>query len=207
MPSQVRGVYVARLDGSESRRLLDADAQAVHAASGHLLFVRQGDLLAQPFDAPRLALNGVAFRLSGQVSVNPRVSLASLSTSAAGAIAYGTGSIRRTQFTWFDRSGKRLETLGAPDKTPSADPALSHPTATRFFSDRPEADRRGVSTPDLSATARSIRYCCTTRRRCRSLCTYRTCPRTATFSSTPSRRAPRSISGTCPWSATAPLTR
>jgi Tol biopolymer transport system component len=122
---QARGVYVARLDGSESRRLLDADAQAVYAASGHLLFVRQGDLLAQPFDAPRLALNGVAFRMSGQVSVNPRVSLASLSTSAAGAIAYGTGSIRRTQFTWFDRSGKRLETLGAPDKTPSADPALS----------------------------------------------------------------------------------
>jgi hypothetical protein len=82
---QVRGVYVARLDGSESRRLLDADAQAVYAASGHLLFVRQGDLLAQPFDAPHLALNGVAFRMSGQVSVNPRVSLASLSTSAAGA--------------------------------------------------------------------------------------------------------------------------
>jgi Tol biopolymer transport system component len=122
---QARGVYVARLDGSESRRLLDADAQAVYAASGHLLFVRQGDLLAQPFDAPRLALNGVAFRLSGQVAVNPRLSLASLSTSAAGAIAYGTGSIRRTQFTWVDRSGKRLETVGAPDKTPLANPALS----------------------------------------------------------------------------------
>ena len=42
---QVRGVYVARLDGSESRRLLDADAAAVYAASGHLLFVRQGELL------------------------------------------------------------------------------------------------------------------------------------------------------------------
>src|SRR4029077_15123843 len=45
---QVRGVYVARLDGSESKRLADADAAAVYAASGHLLFVRQGELLAQP---------------------------------------------------------------------------------------------------------------------------------------------------------------
>ncbi len=42
--AQVRGVYVARLNGSESRRLADADAAAVYAASGHLLFVRQGDL-------------------------------------------------------------------------------------------------------------------------------------------------------------------
>jgi hypothetical protein len=39
--AQVRGVYVARLDGSESRRLADADAAAVYAASGHLLFVWQ----------------------------------------------------------------------------------------------------------------------------------------------------------------------
>jgi Tol biopolymer transport system component len=122
---QTRGVYVARLDGSESRRVLDADAAAVYAASGYLLFVRQGDLYAQAFDASRLALNGVAFRMAGQVSVHPGVSLASLATSAAGAIAYGTTSIRRTQFTWFDRSGNRLETVGAPDKTPLANPALS----------------------------------------------------------------------------------
>src|SRR5262249_38276378 len=33
----VRGVYVARADGGESRRLLDADAAAVYTSSGHLL--------------------------------------------------------------------------------------------------------------------------------------------------------------------------
>ncbi len=122
---QVRGVYVARLDGSESSRLLDADAAAVYAASGHLLIVRQGELFAQPFDATRLALNGAAFRIAGGVSFSPGISLASLSASASGAIAFGTGSIRRTQFGWFDRSGKRLETVGAPDQTTIANPALS----------------------------------------------------------------------------------
>ena len=40
--AQVRGVYVANLDGSGSKRLLDADAAAVYTASGHLLFARQG---------------------------------------------------------------------------------------------------------------------------------------------------------------------
>ncbi len=122
---QARGVYVARLDGTEARRLLDADAAAVYAASGHLLFVRQGDLFAHPFDASRLALDGAAFRIASGVSVNPGVSLASLAASASGVIAYGTGSMRRTQFAWFDRSGKRLETVGPPDQTTIANPTLS----------------------------------------------------------------------------------
>ena len=94
-------------------------------ASGHLLFPRQGELLAQSFDATRLTLDGEAFRVADGVSVNPGISLASLSASASGPIAYGTDSIRRTQFTWFDRSGRRLETLGAPDQRSLANPSLS----------------------------------------------------------------------------------
>ena len=68
---QVRGVHVARLDGTETKRLLDADGAAVYARSGHLLFPRQGELLAQSFDATRLALDGEAFRVADSVSVNP----------------------------------------------------------------------------------------------------------------------------------------
>ena len=128
---QVRGVHVARLDGTETKRLLDADGAAVYARSGHLLFPRQGELLAQSFDATRLALAGDAFRVADSVSVNPGISLASLSASASGPIAYGTDSIRRTQFAWFDRSGKRLETLGTPDQRSLANPSLS-PDASRI---------------------------------------------------------------------------
>ena len=122
---QVRGVHVARLDGTETKRLLDADGAAVYTRSGHLLFPRQGELLAQSFDATRLALTGEAFQVADSVSVNPGISLASLSASASGPIAYGTDSIRRTQFAWFDRSGRRLETLGTPDQRSLANPSLS----------------------------------------------------------------------------------
>ena len=122
---QVQGVHVARLDGTETKRLLDADGAAVYARSGHLLFPRQGELLAQSFDAIRLSLDGEAFRVADSVSVNPGISLASLSASASGPIAYGTDSIRRTQFAWFDRSGRRLETLGPPDQRSLANPSLS----------------------------------------------------------------------------------
>ena len=120
---QARGVYVARLDGSESKRLVDADAAAVYV-SGHLLFVRQGDLFAQPFDAPRLALDGAPFRVAAGVAVNQGVSLASLSASASGALAYVTGGTRRTRFTWMDRSGKPIDQVG-PEHTPIGNPALS----------------------------------------------------------------------------------
>jgi Tol biopolymer transport system component len=122
---QVRGVHVARLDGTESKRLLDADGAAVYARSGHLLFPRQGELHAQSFDATRLTLDGEAFRVADNISVNPGISLASLSASSAGPIAYGTDSIRRTQFAWFDRSGRRLESLGPPDQRSIANPSLS----------------------------------------------------------------------------------
>ncbi len=128
---QVRGVHVARLDGTETKRLLDADGAAVYTRSGHLLFPRQGELWAQAFDATRLLLEGDAFRVVDSVSVNPGISLASLSASAAGPIAYGTDRIRRTQFTWFDRAGRRLETLGTPDQRALANPSRS-PDGTRI---------------------------------------------------------------------------
>jgi serine/threonine protein kinase/Tol biopolymer transport system component len=121
----VRGVHVSRLDGSETKRLLDADGAAVYTPSGHLLFARQGELLAQSFDATRLALDGEPFRVADSLSVNPGISLASLSASASGPIAYGSDGIRRTQFAWFDRSGRRLETVGTPDQRTNANPSLS----------------------------------------------------------------------------------
>ena len=131
---QVRGVHVARLDGTEKKRLLDADGAAVYARSGHLLFPREGALLAQSFDATRLSLLGEAFRVADSVSVNPGISLASLSASASGPIAYGTETIRRTQFTWFDRAGRRLETLGPPDQRSMANPSLSRDGGRLAFS-------------------------------------------------------------------------
>jgi Tol biopolymer transport system component len=122
---QVRGVYVARLDGSESRRLADADAAAVYAASGQLLFVRQGDLFAQPFDADRLTLGGAAFRVAGPVAVMPAISLASLAASPSGAIAYAANGVQSAQFVWFDRTGTQIEAIGQPERMAMAMPSLS----------------------------------------------------------------------------------
>ena len=138
-------MHVARLDGSESRRLLDADAAAVYSASGHLLFVRQGELLAHAFDVSRLTTRGRPPFVSQAASQpDPGVSLASIAASPAGVIAYATGSIRRTQFTWFDRTGKRLETVGPPDQTNLANPSLS-PDGNQIAFSRARRTATGIS--------------------------------------------------------------
>jgi len=90
----VRGVYIGQLDGPETRRLFDADAPAVFSPSGHLLFVRQGTLYAQNFDAARLEVTGNPVRVAEQVLT--QVIGVALSASATGTIIYRTGTGRGT---------------------------------------------------------------------------------------------------------------
>jgi eukaryotic-like serine/threonine-protein kinase len=121
------GVYVGQLDGSETLRLLDADFPAVYSPTDHLLFVRQGALLAQRFDRTRLALAGTPFPVAEQVTSSALGLRMSVSTSAAGPIAYRSGlaggGVR--QLTWFDRSGHQLGGVGAPFPSTQLSPALS----------------------------------------------------------------------------------
>src|SRR5262245_5939662 len=120
-------LYVGQIDGLEKRRLLDAESSAVYVPSGQLLFVRQGTLFAQNFDAVRMEVTGNPFPVAENVRRTdanaPRVAL---SASAAGPIAYraGFGSGQR-QFVWFDRSGKEIAKVGASDNESSLEPSLS----------------------------------------------------------------------------------
>ena len=109
------GIYIGQHGASEMpRRILDA--QGATYASGHLFFVRQGTLFAQPFDPVRLELAGSATAVAEQVVVSPESGAVALSASAAGSIVYRTGgSDAWSQFVWFDRSGKALETVPGSD--------------------------------------------------------------------------------------------
>jgi Tol biopolymer transport system component len=126
-----RGIWVARLDGTDRRRLVEADTAGAYASSGHLLFVRQGTLFAQGFDPSTLALGEDQFPVAGGVAVVEPPLLAALSTSAAGPVVYRTGSAGGLrQVAWFDRSGKQLERVGNPTSNIRS-PALS-PDGTRL---------------------------------------------------------------------------
>jgi eukaryotic-like serine/threonine-protein kinase len=120
------GVFVGQLDGSEPRRLLDADLPAVYAPQGHLLFARQGALFAQRFDPNRLELAGTPFPVAEQVTGGLGVR-AAVSTSAAGPLVYRAGSAGggERQLTWFDRSGRPLSQVGASFAATQLSPSLS----------------------------------------------------------------------------------
>jgi hypothetical protein len=116
---EARGVYVAQLDGSPPRRLLDAESPAAYAPSGYLLFIRQGTLFAQRFDPRRLELSGDPLPVAEQITVSYGLASPAFSTSAAGPLVYRTGAAVQAQFVWFDRAGRSLEGWAAPSM-PSA---------------------------------------------------------------------------------------
>ena len=77
-------MFVARRDGTTVKRVIDADAPAVYTTPGHLLFVRETTLFAQPFDLDRLDVSGPAGPLAESIAQNRGVSLSTLSASPTG---------------------------------------------------------------------------------------------------------------------------
>jgi len=109
------GVLLARLgEAGPARRLLEGATNAVYA-DGHLLFVRDGALVAQPFDARSLALSGEPHVLVGDILYNRRFAYGVFSASEAGVLVFLTGKQRDlSRLVWRDRSGRRLGELGTP---------------------------------------------------------------------------------------------
>jgi len=144
------GIYLTALDSKDRKRLLGTTSGAAYAPPhqgdlGHLLFLRDGTLMAQSFDAGKLDLAGDPFPVAEQVGSYFSFSL--FSVSANGVLAYRTGGAQRSQLTWFDREGKPLGTAGAPGIY--QDPALS-PDGTQLAVSRTEANNRDIWVIDLA---------------------------------------------------------
>ena len=108
----IRATIVGSLDSADTKRLLASDSPAVFASPGYLLFLRQGTLLAQPFDAARLEPTGDAVPIAEQVASGLG---RAFSVSETGTLAYRVGPLAaRFQLTWVDRSGAVVESFGEP---------------------------------------------------------------------------------------------
>ena len=91
-----RPVYLASLDSSERKLLLNSDSSNVLYTQGHLLFLRETTLMAQPFDARRLVLTGEAFPIAEQIQTqgNPPTGVFSASENGVLGVSNGNGSWR-----------------------------------------------------------------------------------------------------------------
>ena len=93
-----------------------SDTQGAYVAPGWLLFVRQGTLLAQPFDLARRTLGGEPITVADSIAFEPITGAGAFSTSDAGVMAYRDGRPSVTRLSWFNRSGNSLATLGSPEQ-------------------------------------------------------------------------------------------
>jgi Tol biopolymer transport system component len=108
-------VYLASLDGKETKRfLLVADTNAVYAPPGYLLFVREGTLFGQRFDAAQLQLAGEPVHIAEQVQFNNWTHRGHFSVSDTGVLVYYSPAAgeQNAQLGWFDRAGKSLGLVG-----------------------------------------------------------------------------------------------
>jgi serine/threonine protein kinase len=117
MGFQKAGIYLGSLD-SPTVQLLDGEtvASAVADSSGHVLYVRQGVLVAEPFDLRRKRVTGDPVPLAENAGFSLGFGFSSaMSASDTGVLTYWGGYGRfATQLTWFDRAGRPLHELAPP---------------------------------------------------------------------------------------------
>jgi hypothetical protein len=137
-------IFVGEL-GSMKRTLVMEVASNVIYASGHLLYVREGVLVAQRFNLKTFALSGSAVPIVDEARMDERFSRGVFSVSDNGVLVCMTGSNQtRTQLQWLDRKGALIANIGEPaEYTYGGVPELSSDDA---FSVMPISNReRGTS--------------------------------------------------------------
>jgi len=121
-PGDKRTLRVGTL-GSWKTQSLGPAASRAEYASGHVLYVRQGALLAHPFDVGARKFRGDPFPVAENVEYDA-ISSARFSASNEGTLVYRSGgSVGTKGLTWMDRGGKTIGVVGGPAEYDN--PALS----------------------------------------------------------------------------------
>jgi serine/threonine protein kinase len=107
------GIYVASLDGKLNRFLVASLAGAAYA-QGHLLYVRDSTLLAQPFDLNSLSLSGAPHPVADGVVLDLGVWHSTFTASQlSNTLIFQSGpAMAQSRLEWVDRNGKHLSFVG-----------------------------------------------------------------------------------------------
>jgi serine/threonine protein kinase/WD40 repeat protein len=121
-PQRSAAAFVGELGSKERIELPGIASEVKYSAApngGYLVFIRDGALMGQPFNAKKLKTTGEAFPLADAFVDARSAPGGPFSVSAAGDLAYlrpfnvsGAAATTSAQFAWFDRSGKQLALAG-----------------------------------------------------------------------------------------------
>ncbi|HWF11185.1 MAG TPA: protein kinase [Bryobacteraceae bacterium] len=109
---RVAGIYAGSLDANkQSPQRIVATRLAASLVNGHLFFMREHTLMAQPFDMGKLQVTGEPVPIAENVATTGAIGI--FSVSPAGTLAWRQSSQAPTSLlTWVDRAGKMLTTFG-----------------------------------------------------------------------------------------------
>jgi len=113
-----QGIYLATLADPIGRKVLSDNSSVVYsppASSGgraYVLFLRENNLMAQPFDEGSLQPVGDPFSVATGASNSPTRPQVAASAASDGTLVYLGGRSREAQLTWFDRTGTELGKVG-----------------------------------------------------------------------------------------------
>jgi eukaryotic-like serine/threonine-protein kinase len=147
-------IYVGSLGSTERKLILKNSTNAVYSPPGFLLFQRNGNLMAQPFDAQRLELSGAPMSIAEDVATYNVWQRALFSTSNSGHLVFQARINRLLQPVWADRSGKILEPLSEPSAIIGSD--ISHNgQKIVFVIDDPHDDTTNIWSYDVRSRVRT----------------------------------------------------
>ncbi|HYX20897.1 MAG TPA: protein kinase, partial [Thermoanaerobaculia bacterium] len=115
--SESNAIFVADLDSKEKALLLQARSNVAYA-SGYLLYVRDGILMAQRFDAASRKVSGDPVPVAEGVQYDPGYFRGSFAASENGVLVYSMGAgATKTRLRWFDLAGNPVgEPFGEPSE-------------------------------------------------------------------------------------------
>jgi Tol biopolymer transport system component len=148
-----------------------------YADPGYLLFVRDGNLLAQPFDVSTAKTRGEARPIAESVQFNLGREAGNFTVSRTGRLVYESGNTwRRNQLTWFDLDGREIGKVGEPGPaaiavispdgsraattavSPAGRPEISLYELDRGVGSRFVTDERGSMSPQWSPDGKQIAF-------------------------------------------------
>ena len=135
-----KGILLGALDGSAPIRLLPDDANGVFA-QGHVFFLRDGTLMALPFDPAERKATAEAVPVAENVAIAANNVYGAFSLSANGTLAYGSGGAANSrELVWMERSGTRVRTLGEPKRFGTFALSPDEKTVAATFGAHPRTD-------------------------------------------------------------------
>jgi serine/threonine-protein kinase len=93
------------LPSGERRPLIDGATYPIYAGTGHLIFMRDGVILAASFDAATSRVTGPPVRLIDNVAISSLVGMPLASVSHSGALLFAPNNAGTSRLVWRMRNG------------------------------------------------------------------------------------------------------